>query len=123
MVDPQTLSLLAAMSCAGRSRQSSPSGDCARFGRVPGSSSGDCRRISISTVGDMSVHVSMSKGAPMASATTFPGKPARTKSIKHPVDQVLPIPNLAVYGLQHVMAFLHSFPTRRSSDSDRKSVV
>jgi len=36
---------------------------------------------------------------------TSPGKPARTKSIKHPVDQVLPIPNLAVYGIQHVLAF------------------
>src|SRR6478735_6485564 len=45
------------------------------------------------------------QGAPMASATTSPGKPARTKSIKHPVDQILPIPNLAVYGLQHVLAF------------------
>jgi len=41
----------------------------------------------------------------MTSATTSPGKPARTKSIKHPVDQVLPIPNLAVYGIQHVLAF------------------
>src|SRR6185503_7127747 len=45
------------------------------------------------------------EGAPMTSATTSPGKPARTKSIKHPVDQVLPIPNLAVYGIQHVLAF------------------
>src|SRR6476469_9826627 len=43
------------------------------------------------------------EGAPMTSATTRP--PARTKSIKHPVDQVLPIPNLAVYGIQHVLAF------------------
>ena len=41
----------------------------------------------------------------MASATTSPGRPARTKSIKHPVDQILPIPNLAVYGIQHVLAF------------------
>ena len=41
----------------------------------------------------------------MTSATTSPGKPARTKSIKHPVDQILPIPNLAVYGIQHVLAF------------------
>src|SRR6476661_4353508 len=45
------------------------------------------------------------EGAHMTSATTSPGKPARTKSIKHPVDQVLPIPNLAVYGIQHVLAF------------------
>src|SRR6478672_10457020 len=41
----------------------------------------------------------------MASATTSPGKRARTKSIKHPVDQILPIPKLGVYGLQHVLAF------------------
>src|SRR6476659_10110140 len=47
----------------------------------------------------------MSKGAHMTSATTSPGQPARRKSIKHPVDQVLPIPNLAVYGIQHVLAF------------------
>src|SRR6478672_4038100 len=45
------------------------------------------------------------KGVPMASATTSPGKRARTKSIKHPVDQILPIPKLGVYGLQHVLAF------------------
>ena len=49
------------------------------------------------------MHASMSKGAHMTSATAKP--PARTKSIKHPVDQVLPIPNLAVYGIQHVLAF------------------
>ena len=41
----------------------------------------------------------------MTSATTSPGKPARTKSIKHPVDQILPIPKLAIYGIQHVLAF------------------
>ena len=35
---------------------------------------------------------------------TAPTK-TRTKSIKHPVDQVLPVPKLAVYGIQHVMAF------------------
>jgi OHCU decarboxylase len=29
----------------------------------------------------------------------------RSKSIKHPVDQLLPVPKLAVYGLQHVLAF------------------
>ena len=29
----------------------------------------------------------------------------RTKSIKHPVDQVLPVPKLAIYGIQHVLAF------------------
>ena len=38
----------------------------------------------------------------MTSATT--NKP-RAKSIKHPVDQILPIPKLGVYGLQHVLAF------------------
>src|SRR6185312_1399845 len=51
----------------------------------------------------MNVHASKSKGAHMTSATASP--PARTKSIKHPVDQILPIPNLAVYGFQHVLAF------------------
>jgi len=30
---------------------------------------------------------------------------SRTKSIKHPVDQVLPVPKLAIYGIQHVLAF------------------
>ncbi|MFN8197009.1 MAG: 2-oxo-4-hydroxy-4-carboxy-5-ureidoimidazoline decarboxylase [Nakamurella multipartita] len=40
----------------------------------------------------------------MASAPTA-STPARTKSVKHPVDQVLPIPKLAVYGIQHVLAF------------------
>jgi OHCU decarboxylase len=35
---------------------------------------------------------------------TAPTK-TRTKSIKHPVDQVLPVPKLAVYGIQHVLAF------------------
>jgi OHCU decarboxylase len=30
---------------------------------------------------------------------------ARSKSIKHPVDQILPVPKLAVYGIQHVLAF------------------
>ena len=29
----------------------------------------------------------------------------RSKSIKHPVDQLLPAPKLAVYGFQHVLAF------------------
>jgi OHCU decarboxylase len=29
----------------------------------------------------------------------------RAKSIKHPVDQVLPVPKLAIYGIQHVLAF------------------
>ena len=38
----------------------------------------------------------------MTSATS--NKP-RAKSIKHPVDQVLPVPKLAVYGIQHVLAF------------------
>src|SRR6195952_4599548 len=37
---------------------------------------------------------------------TSPTKPReRAKSIKHPVDQILPVPKLAVYGIQHVMAF------------------
>jgi uric acid transporter len=39
---------------------------------------------------------------------TSPTKPTagkRARSIKHPVDQVLPIPKLAVYGIQHVLAF------------------
>ncbi len=40
----------------------------------------------------------------MASTTTS-GRSARTTSVKHPVDQVLPIPKLAVYGIQHVLAF------------------
>ncbi len=31
--------------------------------------------------------------------------PVRSKSIKHPVDQILPVPKLAVYGIQHVLAF------------------
>ena len=35
-----------------------------------------------------------------ASATTAPPSPAR-----HPVDEVLPAPKLAVYGFQHVLAF------------------
>ncbi|MEP6562562.1 MAG: solute carrier family 23 protein, partial [Nakamurella sp.] len=35
---------------------------------------------------------------------TAPTK-TRKKSIKHPVDQVLPVPKLAIYGIQHVMAF------------------
>src|SRR4051812_28523343 len=35
---------------------------------------------------------------------TAPTK-TRSKSIKHPVDQILPVPKLAVYGIQHVLAF------------------
>src|SRR6476469_9690116 len=35
---------------------------------------------------------------------TAPTK-TRSKSIKHPVDQVLPVPKLTVYGIQHVLAF------------------
>ena len=31
--------------------------------------------------------------------------PAASKPLKHPVDQVPPVPKLALYGLQHVMAF------------------
>jgi OHCU decarboxylase len=37
---------------------------------------------------------------------TSPTKPReRAKSIKHPVDQILPVPKLAIYGIQHVLAF------------------
>ena len=39
----------------------------------------------------------------MTSPTKSPT--SRKKSIKHPVDQMLPIPKLGVYGLQHVLAF------------------
>ena len=38
----------------------------------------------------------------MSSPTTTS---ARSRSIKHPVDQVLPFPKLAIYGIQHVLAF------------------
>jgi len=31
--------------------------------------------------------------------------PAASKPRGHPVDQVPPVPKLALYGLQHVMAF------------------
>jgi len=31
--------------------------------------------------------------------------PTRRVSVKHPVDEVLPVPKLAVYGFQHVLAF------------------
>ncbi len=37
--------------------------------------------------------------------TSSTKSPRRTKSIKHPVDQMLPVPKLAVYGIQHVLAF------------------
>lgn len=37
-------------------------------------------------------------------AGTRPARPATRKST-HPVDEVLPLPKLAAYGLQHVMAF------------------
>ena len=36
---------------------------------------------------------------------TAPVKPPARKPVKHPVDQVPPVPKLALYGLQHVMAF------------------
>ncbi len=52
----------------------------------------------------MTLHAPADEGAQMTSATRS-GKPARTTSVKHPVDQVLPIPKLAVYGIQHVLAF------------------
>jgi uric acid transporter len=38
------------------------------------------------------------------SSATVPA-PARRARVKHPVDQVLPAPQLFVYGLQHVLAF------------------
>lgn len=41
----------------------------------------------------------------MSSATTSPPSGARSKSVKHPVDEVLPVPKLAIYGFQHVLAF------------------
>jgi OHCU decarboxylase len=31
--------------------------------------------------------------------------PTRSRSVKHPVDEILPVPKLAAYGLQHVLAF------------------
>ena len=34
-----------------------------------------------------------------------PARPTRAEQPKHPVDQVLPPGRLAVYGVQHVMAF------------------
>jgi OHCU decarboxylase len=37
-------------------------------------------------------------------STSAPARPAR-RSVKHPVDEVLPVPQLAAYGLQHVLAF------------------
>ena len=36
---------------------------------------------------------------------TKSSSPSRSKSIKHPVDQILPVPKLAIYGIQHVLAF------------------
>jgi OHCU decarboxylase len=39
----------------------------------------------------------------MSSSATVAPKQAR--GIKHPVDEVLPVPKLAVYGFQHVLAF------------------
>ena len=29
----------------------------------------------------------------------------KTRASKHPVDEILPVPKLAVYGFQHVLAF------------------
>jgi uric acid transporter len=37
-------------------------------------------------------------------STSAPARPAR-RSVKHPVDEFLPVPQLAAYGLQHVLAF------------------
>jgi OHCU decarboxylase len=37
-------------------------------------------------------------------STSAPPRPVR-RSVKHPVDEVLPVPQLAAYGLQHVLAF------------------
>jgi len=39
----------------------------------------------------------------MSSSATV--APKHSRGIKHPVDEVLPIPKLAVYGFQHVLAF------------------
>src|SRR5215475_13964782 len=36
------------------------------------------------------------------SSTATAGRP---RSTKHPVDEILPVPKLAVYGFQHVLAF------------------
>ncbi len=38
------------------------------------------------------------------SSATVPAPVPRT-SVKHPVDEVLPVPQLAIYGFQHVLAF------------------
>ena len=38
--------------------------------------------------------------------TATTGRPTAGKSSgKHPVDQILPVPQLALYGFQHVLAF------------------
>ena len=40
--------------------------------------------------------------------------------LKHPVDQVPPVPKLALYGLQHVMAYqLVAGQTKCAGDQDR----
>src|SRR5882762_4141470 len=39
----------------------------------------------------------------MSSSATV--APKQSRGVKHPVDEVLPVPKLAVYGFQHVLAF------------------
>lgn len=41
----------------------------------------------------------------MSSAVSASPPSERKRSVKHPVDEVLPVPKLAVYGFQHVLAF------------------
>jgi len=41
----------------------------------------------------------------MSSSSTAADRPTRRTQVKHPVDEVLPVPKLAIYGIQHVLAF------------------
>lgn len=41
----------------------------------------------------------------MSSSSSAAARPARRTKVKHPVDEVLPVPKLAAYGIQHVLAF------------------
>ncbi|MGI8532235.1 MAG: solute carrier family 23 protein, partial [Geodermatophilaceae bacterium] len=47
----------------------------------------------------------MSRSPAFPPSPTSPAAAPRTRTIAHPVDEVPPIPKLAAYGLQHVMAF------------------
>ncbi len=47
----------------------------------------------------------MSRSPASPPSPTSPATAPRTRKIAHPVDEVPPIPKLAAYGLQHVMAF------------------